>query len=323
MRVVILGLGAMGSLFAGRLTPLVDTVMVGNWPEQLAVLQTHGLTVVQPDGQRQEIKVRATSQWEQVGPADLVLVLVKSWQTERAAGQATRILTEAGLALTLQNGLGNLERLARATGWDRAALGVTSEGATMLGPGLVRHAGHGRTHLATTRATIGRLEVVARLLNQAGFAVELVDNAEGLVWGKVAVNAGINPLTALLQVPNGFLARHKGARKIMVQAAQEAAAVAHAQGIHLPYSDAGAQAMAVAEATASNLSSMAQDAARGASTEIEAICGQIVARGQQLQVPTPTNEVLLNLVRALEAKAREPRLSISERTVSPKDEVPS
>jgi 2-dehydropantoate 2-reductase len=305
MRLVILGLGAMGSLFAGRLSPLVDTVMVGSWPEQLAALQARQLTVIESDGRQRQVKVQATSRLEQAAPADLVLVLVKSWQTERAAGQAAKILTESGLALTLQNGLGNLERLAEAVGLERAAVGVTSEGATMIGPGLVRHAGHGRTHLATTQATAGRLAEAARLLEAAGFAVEVVENADGLLWGKVAVNAGINPLTALLQVRNGFLARHGATRAIMFEAARETAAVAQALGITLPYPDAGESVLAVAEATAGNLSSMAQDVARGAPTEIEAICGQIVAQGRARQVATPVNEMLLNLIRAVEARQRE------------------
>ncbi|MCI0578500.1 MAG: 2-dehydropantoate 2-reductase [Chloroflexi bacterium] len=298
MRVAIVGIGAMGCLFAGRLSSLVDVIMAGNWQEQIATLNTHGLRLIHPDGRETHHRVKATDNQDVIGRADLALVVVKSPKTASAADVARQALGENGLALTLQNGLGNLEILAAVVGQERAALGVTSEGATLLAPGLVRHAGAGLTHLATTSATAGRLEEVAALFRAAGFVTHLVEDADSLVWGKLAVNAGINPITALLQLPNGFLAENEAARKVMEEAAEETAAVARAQGITLPYASAGRRALEVAQATAANLSSMAQDMARGEPTEIEAICGAVVRLGRRYGVPTPANELLLRLIQA-------------------------
>lgn len=298
MRIVIIGVGAMGSLFAGRISPLTEVVMLGNWPEQLATLNEQGLRMIHPDGRESTIKVRATNDTRAAGQADLALVLVKGWQTERAAGQAKEIVGDSGLALTLQNGLGNLEILAETVGESRASLGVTSEGATMIGPGVVRHAGKGLTHLATTPETAGRLEEIAGLFNSAGFTTHLVESATSLVWGKLAVNAGINPLTALLQVPNGYLYENPIARDLMCQAAEETAAVAHALGIELPFESASERTIEVAKATATNRSSMAQDIARGMPTEIDTISGAISRYGQKAGVQTPINNVLIRLVKA-------------------------
>jgi 2-dehydropantoate 2-reductase len=142
------------------------------------------------------------------------------------------------------------------------------------------------------------LDQLADLFCDAGFESHLVDSTRSLVWGKLAVNAGINPLTGLLQVPNGFLTQDTIARDLMGRAAEETAAVALAQGIELPYPSAADRTLEVAEATAANRSSMAQDLARGTPTEIEAISGAIVDSGKKFACPTPVNEALCYLVQA-------------------------
>jgi 2-dehydropantoate 2-reductase len=124
----------------------------------------------------------------------------------------------------------------------------------------------------------------------------ITTDVEGLVWGKLAINAGINPLTALLKVRNGFLIENKLARNLMVEAAEETAAVASKLGIALPYESAGEQAIKVARQTAQNYSSMLQDILRQAPTEIDAICGEIVNYGRQIGVPTPINREFQRLI---------------------------
>ena len=300
MNIAVIGVGAMGCLFGAYLARVARIVMVGRWPEQVAALQKEGLTLVGVDGSDSHNRLHASSDPADAYPADVALILVKSSQTEGAARQARRALTAAGVALTLQNGLGNVERLATVLGSERAALGVTSQGATVLAPGRVQHAGHGSTHLARTPATAETLAHLAALLNQAGLESYLTDNADGLVWAKLAVNAGINPLTALLGVRNGYLAQSEQARGVMSRAAEEAAAVARAQGIDLPFTDAAGRALAVARATAANYSSMLQDVRRGVPTEIDSICGAIVEYGRRYKVATPVNERLYQLVKRLE-----------------------
>ena len=297
MKIAIIGIGAMGSLFAGRLSNLAQVTMLGSWADQLDTINRLGLRIINLDGSEDHRDVRAMNLVDDIGPCDLALIVVKGWQTKRAAGQAREILSEKGVALTLQNGIGNVEILAQAVGHSRAALGVTSEGAMILSPGIVRHAGAGVTFLATSSTTEATLSSFSTLLHTAGFDVRLVKNADSLIWGKLAVNAGINPLTALLQRPNGFLAEDEVAQSLMKRAAEETAAVAIAQEITLPYASAGQRALEVARATATNRSSMAQDMAQGMPTEIENINGAVVRIGQLWHIPTPVNEALLHLVR--------------------------
>jgi 2-dehydropantoate 2-reductase len=133
----------------------------------------------------------------------------------------------------------------------------------------------------------------------AGLTVEIVPSSQALLWSKLVVNAAINPLTALLRIPNGELLARPAARTLMAAVATEAAAVAACFGQSLTYRDPVAAAEAVAHRTASNTSSMLQDVLRGAPTEIDAICGAIVAAGEECGVPVPVNRTLWLLVRAL------------------------
>ncbi|HID52696.1 MAG TPA: 2-dehydropantoate 2-reductase [Anaerolineae bacterium] len=298
MNLTIIGIGALGSLFAARLYDVAPVTMLGHWPEQITAVSQHGLTLIQPDGRRRTYPLPITNNPADVPPADLALILVKSCQTEQAAHLAQTVLKPDGLALTLQNGLGNGEKLAAVLGQERVIQSVTSEGAAMVAPGLVRHAGHGQTHLAEQP---GGAPIVT-LLRQAGFQVESNRNVASLLWGKLVVNTAINPLTAVLNVLNGYLAENEAARDIMVAAARETARVAAALGIRLPYPDAAQQALSVAQATAVNHSSMLQDIRRGAPTEIEAICGEVIRYGRLHAIPTPVNKALYHLVRALENK---------------------
>jgi 2-dehydropantoate 2-reductase len=295
--ILVVGTGAMACLFASRLSAGgIKVRLLGTWVDGLQALRTQGVRLVREDGSERAYPVQASAD-----PADCVgvnwaLVLVKSWQTPRAAQQLSACLAPDGLALTLQNGLGNRETLVEALGEQRVALGVTTTGATLLAPGRVRSGGEGIISLGAHP----RLDTLAALLGRAGFVVEIVPRADDLLWSKLVINAAINPLTALVRVPNGELLNRPSARALMADAAQEAAAVASALGQRLTFVDPIAKAEDVARRTAVNHSSMYQDVQRGARTEIDAICGAIVTAGERHDVPTPVNRTLWRLIKALE-----------------------
>jgi 2-dehydropantoate 2-reductase len=197
--------------------------------------------------------------------------------------------------VTLQNGLGNRETLAQGLGWDRVALGTTTTGATLLGPGLARAGGEGVISIERHPA----LAPMEEALRAAEFSLQIVEDAQSLIWGKLVINAAINPLTALLRVPNGQLLERPSARRMMSSLAHETAQVASAEKIHLPFPDPIAAAEDVARKTGANHSSMFQDVLRGAPTEIDAICGAVVKAAQKHDIHTPANWACWNLVKAL------------------------
>ncbi len=300
MDILIVGTGALATLFAARLGAAGHPIsMLGTWQEGIQALNTHGARWVDGDGLEHSVPVHATGDPQEVRGACFALVLVKAWQTERAARQLTECLATNGMAVTLQNGIGNREILARDLGPDRVALGVTTTGATLLGPGLVCPGGEGVLSLERNPA-LGPVEVALR---SAGFQVEIVPDAESLVWGKLVINAAINPLTALLRVPNGELLERPEARHLMADLAQEVAAVARAEGIRLLFENPVETVEEVARKTAANHSSMLQDVLRGAPTEIDAICGAVTQRGKTVGVPTPVNAVCWQLVKAMAERA--------------------
>jgi 2-dehydropantoate 2-reductase len=291
--ILIAGTGAMACLFAARMsTAGVAVTMLGTWQEGMAALRQNGVTVVDADGRECSYPVRVVDHPETCA---VTLVLVKSWQTERVACQLADCLVEDGVALTLQNGIGNREVLENVLGTRRVALGVTTIGANLLGPGRVRPAGEGMITLGVHPM----LSVLVEILRRAGFSVETSPDPSSLLWGKLVINAAINPITALLGITNGEILERPAARLLLATLAQEAAAVAEAQGVHLPYPDPVAVVETVASRTAANRSSMLQDVRRGAPTEIDAICGAIVAAGERSGVPAPANRALWQLVKAI------------------------
>ena len=297
MRLLIAGTGAMACLFAARLSSAGNEVTVlGSWPEGLAALRQSGVRLQDLDGNRHQYSVEVMDGSATGGNFSHCLVLVKSWQTERVANQLGRCLSENGVVLTLQNGLGNDELLKAALNPERVLLGVTTVGARMLEPGHVQFTGSGKVFLGAHPHLGG----VPELLQKAGFSVEVVSDPVSLLWGKLVINAAINPLTALLRVPNGELLERPAARELLAQAAQEAASVARMQGISLPYPDPVIAVEEVARNTSGNYSSMLQDVIRNAVTEIDAINGAIVRVGEHLGVPTPVNRILWKLVNSLD-----------------------
>ena len=287
--ILILGTGAMATLFAARLSATgVAVTMLGTWPEGLAALTSHGAEL---DGNAWP--VHATRD-----PADCVgmkfaLVLVKTWQTERAAHQLQKCIAANGLVLTLQNGLGNAEILSRLLSVERVATGITTLGASLVGPGRVVSGGEG----PVTLETHARLAPLETMLQQAGFQVFTVDDTRALVWGKLAVNAAINPLTALFRVRNGELLNFPSGLRLMDALAGEAAAVANTLGVTLLAPGVIQLSREVAQRTAQNYSSMLQDVLRGAPTEVDAINGAIVREGEKQGIPTPINHAVWQLVR--------------------------
>ena len=292
--ILIMGSGAMALYFGARLVSAgTNVTLVGSWTEGINALQTKGISVSGEGGEKR-FPVTATSDINSINKTSLALVLVKSWQTFRAAQQLSEVLNPEGIALTLQNGLGNLDILRDVLGEDRSAQGVTTIGATLLEPGLVRKGGEGVINLESHP----KLSTIKDILGNAGFKIEEVPDLSSIVWSKLVINAAINPVTALLGVPNGHLLKSPAAKEIMKAAANEAANVASAKGIDLNYQNPDAAVEEVALATAGNISSMLQDIRRGAQTEIEYINGAIIKEGKNLGIPVPWNEILYKLVQS-------------------------
>ncbi|MEE6211446.1 2-dehydropantoate 2-reductase [Salarchaeum sp. III] len=297
MHVAVLGPGAIGSVFGGRLARSgVDVTLVGRPGAHVDALRTDGLRLTLPDETTERVPVDVTTDADTVDSVAVVLVCVKAYDTRSALADAEHLLTDADVC-TFQNGLGNPETLAEFVPASRVLAGTTSHGATLEAPGHVRHAGVGDTYVGNYFAdTDTTATALARALTDAGIETTVVADAERAVWEKVLVNVGINAVTALAGVPNGRLADTDPGERVLRRAVEEAASVADAEGVSLTV-DPVAAASRVARRTAENVSSMRQDLERGRKTEIDALNGEIVARGRDHGIETPVNETLTDLVR--------------------------
>lgn len=300
MKTVMIGPGAMGSLFGGLLSRAGEELwLVGYRNEQVETICSVGLTL-EDKGKSQIIPMKATPDVTSVGKADLVIFFVKTYDTERAVSDSLVLEKEDTVFLTLQNGLGNEEAICKKIDRKKVMLGVTGHGATLLRPGHVRHAGWEKTfvgeldHRITDRATR-----IAQMFCKAGIETQASPNIHDQVWGKLVVNAGINALTALTGFKNGQLLDYPETARLMERLVFEAAQVARRKGVHLE-EDPIEKVRKAAEATRENRSSMGQDFDHRRRTEIDAINGAVVREAQALGIPVPFNQAVTDLVKAIE-----------------------
>jgi 2-dehydropantoate 2-reductase len=302
MKISIIGSGAMGSLFGGMLSRAGhEVVLYDVFREHVEAIRRDGLAIEQA-GSSEVLTCRpsATTDPADTRGSDVLIVFVKSTATEAAAAEFAPLAGPGTIAVTLQNGLGNEAILRKHFGVERTAAGVTSHGATFLGPGRIRHAGKGPTHIAMADGSHRRLVAFATALAQAGFETHVEADVAGLVWSKLIINVGINALTALTGRQNGRLLDLEETRSLMTDLVAEAVAVAKARGITLTYADPLATVYEVAKKTGANRSSMLQDFDRGRETEIDFMNGAIVREGALLGIPVPVNAAVARLVKAID-----------------------
>jgi 2-dehydropantoate 2-reductase len=289
VRVVVLGAGSLGSLVGGLLATVADVTLVGRDPHVEAV-RTNGLRITGAV----ERTVRPDARTDLPRAADLAVVTVKSYDTDGAAAQLAAC--DLGAAVSLQNGFGNEAVLAEHLACAVLA-GTCTYGARLVAPGHVECTGIGRVELGPRAGgESDRADRAGALFDHAGLETTVAADMPRRLWRKLAVNAGINPTTALARVPNGELVGGPAGETARA-AAREVGRVAKGNGLELAPDDAVAAMVDVARRTAANRSSMLQDVEAGRRTEVDAITGAVVDRASD---PVPVNRTLLDLVRSWE-----------------------
>ena len=290
---LIFGCGAMACFFAARLVSCgIETVLTDEWTEGLRVIQKKGITL-ETKNQNNTYPIKILIPDEKSGFFKHALVLLKSWQTGWAAESLSQRLEPDGCVLTLQNGLGNDSALKKLWNENKVLSGITTLGATQLSPGFIRAFEDGSISLENKPAS----EEFMNLFLQAGLPCKIEKDIESLVWGKLLINAVINPLTALMDQPNGWLMENPQADEMMEPVIQEITNLTNHLGISLPFDDPLSEIKKVSKNTSPNSSSMLQDLRRQAPTEIDQINGAIARLGIKNGIPTPVNQTLTSLVK--------------------------
>lgn len=297
MRIAVMGAGAVGCYYGALLARAGHSVTLIGRPAHVQAIRQNGLRLQTAELDVQ-VPLEAAVQAGAVAGADVVLLCVKSYDTQDAAREMLAHLTPGALVLTLQNGVDNDER-ARAVLGGRAtvAAAVVYVATAMAGPGHVRHHGRGELVIAPSE----RSEEVARQFAAAGIPTQISDNVRGALWAKLVLNCAYNALSALAQQPYGSLVQAPGVTDVIADIVAECLTVARADGVAVP-GDVAAAVRGIAATMPGQYSSTAQDLARGKPSEIDHLNGYVVQRGVALGVPTPLNRALQVIVHLAEAR---------------------
>lgn len=298
MRFLVFGAGALGSVVAARLAEAHEVGLVGR-PGHVQAIRERGLRV---RGKTELLQQRLTAMMspDELGDTvpEVILLTVKAYDTETAVAALSRF-HESSVFVSLQNGLGNEEVIARHA--SRVLGAVINQGATFVGPGEVFHAGVGATELGPFAGTgAGDAEAVAAAFEEVGLPARAITDIRERIWAKVILNAAVNPLTALLRLRTGQLIEEPGLVEAIELVVEESVAIAAACGVKLEAAEVLDRIHQVAEATRDNKSSMLQDLERGRRTEIDAINGALIDRAAEHHLACPANRLLASMVRAVE-----------------------
>jgi len=303
MNILVVGAGAMGSLIGARLSKTRASISLFSTDrEHMEAVRQSGLDIEELDGTISNYRLAAFFEVDKLPPnPDLAIVLVKAYATGDALSLVRGICSNSTVFLTLQNGIGNWELIAEITGKESVLAGSTAQGSTLLRPGLIRHGGNGPTYIGEPGGRASkRVGRVVELFREAGLVAEPSDGIQRLIWEKLMINVGINAITGLTGIRNGFIAQMQEAADLCRSAVEEAILVAGSKGFPLGMEMVD-RVIAVAKATARNRSSMGQDVDKKKRTEIDAINGAVVRFGKEAGIPTPVNGTLTSLVKVLEA----------------------
>ncbi|MHC1761516.1 MAG: ketopantoate reductase family protein [Negativicutes bacterium] len=303
MKIAVVGSGAIGGLLGSFLMQNCETVtFVDTWEEHVRALQTAGLIVAGPNGDK-VLNVKATTSVIDAGTPDLIVFAVKAYNNEVAARDCLKIVGPDTIILTVQNGVGNIETIGGILGYHRIIAGTCAFGSTLVEPGRIKPTPAGSLSIGELDGRITpRLTKIAELFAKAGVEMHVCSNVDSLIWTKLMANVGINALATITKLTNGELLEYPETLSLQAAVVAEGAAVAKAKGISFLSEDILEYVRDVARSTYANKASMLQDVERGARTEVLAINGAIVAEGRKMGIPTPVNEALTYLVLTLEKK---------------------
>ena len=305
MKIAVLGGGgAMGGLFGGYLARAdEDVVLVDASHASVDAIDRDGLAIEEKDGSTTNIRVKASSKPQDVGPVDLIVNFVKCYHTEAAIAAAAPMLGESTPILTLQNGWGNADRIAAVAGRSRVMVGLTYHSGTLLGPGRVKHSGIGMTHIGELDGSrSARLDAAVTAFRMAGIETSSSSRIVDEIWKKLALNVCTLPTAALLHFPAHELIEHQGTLALMEGLLAEVAAVARAQGINLDHAERWQAITGLLKQAIGARASMLQDVEANRQTEIDVVNGASVEAGRRHSLPTPLNDAMVWMVRSLQAK---------------------
>jgi 2-dehydropantoate 2-reductase len=309
MKIAIVGAGAMGSVYAGLLADAGNDVWaIDVWAEHVAAINANGLRVEGASGDR-TVKVAATADAADVGVCELVVVATKADGIAGAAAALEPLLGEDTVILTIQNGLGAAERIARYRSSDNILIGVAGGfGAIMRSPGHAFHNGMQLIRIGEMNGGVtARVERIAEVWSEAGFNVKGYDDVHQLIWEKFICNCTFSGPSAIMKATCGEIMSNEEAWSVALGCGLEAYAVGKAKGINFSFTDAAEYITAFGAKMPNAKSSMLQDHMAERRSEIDAINGMVPLVAEEVSMEAPMNATVAGLVRMIESRFPSPR----------------
>ena len=311
MKIGIIGPGALGCLFAARLFLIANDqnqiLLIDHNPDRAAMLNDQGIFYETADN-RLQLAIPISSKPAEAGLHDVLFFCVKSHDLEQSLTFAAPLISADTILIFLQNGINHLQFEKRGNTPGIPVFATSSEGATTIDPGHIKHAGKGETYLGflsqQQQKHTKHLQQLVAILREGDINSKVSSDVLSRIWAKLFVNVGINALTAIYNCTNGELLTLPAARDTMKGLVKEAEQVALASGITIR-TDPVKSAITVCKNTAKNISSLLQDVRKHRSTEIDAINGAISRLGRKNNIATPLNDDIITQIKNIEKKYHE------------------
>ncbi len=298
MKILVMGAGAIGSFFGGLLSKENNVVLIGRKPH-VDMINKKGLKI--KGKTKFNCKLRAFYSTDNISDDfDLILLTVKSYDTEKAVNQIKHFVSEKTIVLSLQNGLDNLKKITKYFSRETVFAGVTSNGVIFEKPGIINHTGVGYTFLGSVSAkNKDKLRKIAKFFNKSGIKTSISPDITEDIWVKGIINSSINPLTTFFKCKNGYLIENPVLKNLVKKICFESTNIAKTQTLELNFDDMIDKTFSVIKDTKDNYSSMLQSYLSKKAFEIDSINGVLADIGKKENVDTTLNEILIFSVKQI------------------------
>jgi 2-dehydropantoate 2-reductase len=305
MKIAIVGVGAMGSVYAGLMAEAGHEVWaIDVWQAHIDAINRQGLRLAGASGDRVIKGIHASTDLADAGCCDYYMIATKADGVGSAAEAISRLMGPNSIIITIQNGLGAAERIEAFMPTDNVLLGVADGfGASMKGPGHAHHNAMNLIRIGEIKGGMSqRLEMATLLWQQAGFKAEAFDDIDQLIWGKYISNATFSGPCTVFDCTLGELMANAEAWQIALGCSREVFALGQARGIRFSFSDPVRYVTEFGNKMPDARPSMLLDHHASRASEIDAINGMAMVIGDQLGIPTPYNQTITAVVRDRESR---------------------
>ena len=305
MKITVLGAGAMGSLFSGYLSRKNDVTVVDVSDDMVKAINSKGARIREKDGSVLICHPHAVKNSEGIGPQDLVIVFVKSMFTINALEGNRNLIGPDTYLMTLQNGAGHESKLLKFADKKHVIIGSTQHNSSVIEPGFVNHGGSGATSIGLLDGNSECLKPIAQTFTDCGIDCHTENNVQKQVWKKLFTNTAASSLTAIYQVPLGFIHTDPEANRIMRQLCKEAVEVANSLGLGFDLEEVIADVDKVCENAPNGYTSIYADIRDGRKSEVDTISGSVVEAAHIQGIAVPYHEKVVRRIHEMENRAKE------------------